>query len=177
MVDWEVAVALGVSGLTFVLWGITTYLTFFRSRPKLAVRVPRHIRKDNEWHIYVYNEGNRATRMLEQSSFLIIGRGRSSILLHGKFRPADRVDYFTANHGEYHHFYIQYWGTSLSMLQHEMKAKILLIMKYDNGRRTKLYKKKLKLDQEDVNLFIQKKFTEKYNYIQKSLEEKQEKIS
>jgi len=154
MVDWEVGLALGASVLTFVLWTITTYLTFFRSRPKLAVRVPRYVRKNDEWHIYVYNEGNKATRMLEQSSFLFIRKGKTMIDLFGKFRPADRVEYFTANPGEYHHFYIKYDGTFYKDLHWGMKAKMLLVMKYEIRGKTKKYRKKIKLDQDDVDNFI-----------------------
>lgn len=76
MVEWTVAVALGASGLTFVLWVITTYLTFLKNRPRLSVKVPRYVEKNDEWHIYVYNEGNRATRMLEQYIILYTKIGR-----------------------------------------------------------------------------------------------------
>lgn len=38
-----------------------------------------------------------------------------------------------------------------------MKVKMLLVIKYDNGRKTKLYKKKIKLDQDDIIMFTKKR--------------------
>ena len=124
MVDWEVALALGASGLTFILWVITTYLSFFKTRPKLVIKAPRYVEKNNEWDIYVYNEGNRATRMLEQETYLITQKGRIKAKIHGRFRPADRVDYFVAGPGAYHHFYAIYEITVLDDLYEGMKSKI-----------------------------------------------------
>jgi len=156
MVEWEVALALGTSGLTFILWVITTYLSFFKTRPKIVIRAPRYIEKDNEWDIYVYNEGNRATRMLEQETYLIAKKRRIKTIIYGRFRPANRVNYFVASPGEYHHFYTIYERTVLDDLYEGMKAKIYLEMKYDKGRKTKRYKKKIKLDQEDFEKYREK---------------------
>ncbi len=163
MVDWEVALALGASGLTFVLWVITTYLSFFKTRPKLVVKAPRYVEKNNEWAIYVYNEGNRSTRMLEQETYLIAKEGRTKTIIYGKFRPADRVDYFVAGPGAYHNFYTIYERTILDDLFEGMKARIYLEMKYDNGRKTKRYKKKIKLDQEDFEKYREKSEQEDIN--------------
>lgn len=170
MVEWEVAVALGASGLTFVLWTITTYLTFLRNRPKLVVKAPRYVFMTDVWDIYIYNEGTRATRMLEQYTHLFLRKGRLKVNIVGDFRPQNRVDYFNASPGAFHHFYIEYQKNrqfkdkkmvkEIQKLQLGMKAKMLLVIKYDNGRRTKVYKKKIKLDQEDANRFLRVKTLE-----------------
>ena len=108
--------------------------------------------------MYVYNEGNRATRMLEQETYLIAKKGRIKTIINGKFRPADRANYFVASPGAYHHFYTIYERTIdiFDDLYEGMKARIYLEMKYDNGRKTKKYKKKIKLDQEDFKKYREK---------------------
>jgi hypothetical protein len=183
MTEWVVVVALGTSVLTFILWGITTYLTFIRNRPKLSVKVPRYVERNDEWDIYVYNEGNRATRMLEQFTCIELQDGKVKISKNGGFRPENRKVYFNANPGEYHHFYtkyrdiqLKYTGyedTFLEKIQLGMRAKMFLSIKYDNGRKTKLYKKYIKLDQADVNLFIQEKFKDKKIYLRKEEDEEE----
>jgi len=144
MVETSVIISSVIGGTNFILWSITTYLAFFRNKPKLDMKVPHFISENNEWHIYVYNEGNRATRMIENRTYFIIGKQK----FKGTFRPENRKEYFTANPGEYHHFYSKY-EISNEILSSASSAKIFLEMKYDDGRRTKKYRKKVKLDKDD----------------------------
>ena len=153
MIEW---IALGVAVFTLISWMITTYLSFIRNKPQLSISAPRYVERINQWHIYVYNEGNRATRMLEQYTTLIVKVGKKKVSISGGFRPEDRKEYFDANPGAYHHFYSIYEGMYFKKLPGNIriKAKMLLALKYNNGIRTKLYKKKIKLDQDDVDAFI-----------------------
>ncbi len=153
MIEW---IALGVAVFTFISWMVTTYLTFIRNRPQLVISVPRYVEKNDEWDIYVYNEGNRATRMLEQKTFLIFKKEGKKITIEGRFRPEDRKEYFTANPGAFHHFYTIYGRVSRDGLTEGLKAKIYLELKYNNGGKTKIYKKKIKLDQDDFDNYIKK---------------------
>ncbi len=92
--------------------------------------------------------------MLEQYTHLFLRKGRLKVNIVGDFRQQYRVDYFNSNLGAFHHFYIKYNGTFYKDLHWGMKANMLLVMKYDNGRKTKLYKKEIKLDQDEADNFI-----------------------
>ena len=94
--------------------------------------------------------------MLEQETYLIAKKRRIKTIIYGRFRPADRVNYFVASPGAYHHFYTIYERTILDDLYEGMKARIYLEMKYDKGRKTKKYKKKIKLDQDDFEKYREK---------------------
>lgn len=171
MIEW---ISLGVAVFTLISWMITTYLSFMRNRPKLVVKAPRYIFEDDKWEIYVYNEGNRATRIHVRFAWLQIRKGKGKKKIHtiGNIIKPDGKRYVNVEPGAFYQFYTEYSQLEFieifkteepffKKLQQLMTVKMIIIIHYDNGRRMKSYSKEIKLNPEDVEWFIDNKNSER----------------